>query len=286
MASGREQPDRVVGPPQGDRRDGPGLLGAMAQQGRPARRDRRAGLAVRAPASAAAVSTTASPVSAFSGPYWVYLPARTSGSSPVHAARISSRLVTPGLRSRSTRTSPSLSVTARLNFLTIDARVVHHVDQPGVTVGRLAHLRRRILQVHHPGAGTRHHRLGDDERVAEAVVEARREVTGDLDVLALVLADGHLVGVVQEDVGGHQRRVAEQPGRDEVGLALGELVLELGHPAELAEAGLALHHPGELGVLGDVALDEHRGHVAGRGRPRTAPRRARRWPRRRCPARR
>src|SRR6187397_2280466 len=32
MASGREQPDRVVGPPEGDRRDGPGLLGPMAQQ--------------------------------------------------------------------------------------------------------------------------------------------------------------------------------------------------------------------------------------------------------------
>src|SRR3712207_8890121 len=34
------------------------------------------------------------------------------------------------------------------------------------------------------------------------------------------------------------------------------LVLELGHPAGLAEAGEALHDPGQLHVLGHVALHE------------------------------
>ena len=34
------------------------------------------------------------------------------------------------------------------------------------------------------------------------------------------------------------------------------LVLELGHPAELAEGRRALHEPGQLGVLGHVALHE------------------------------
>ena len=52
--------------------------------------------------------------------------------------------------------------------------------------------------------------FGHDERVAERVVEADRDVAGELDVLALVVADGHLVGVVEEDVGGHQHRVVEQ----------------------------------------------------------------------------
>jgi hypothetical protein len=33
-------------------------------------------------------------------------------------------------------------------------------------------------------------------------------------VLALVLADGDLVGVVEEDVGGHQDRVGQQRGPD------------------------------------------------------------------------
>ena len=34
------------------------------------------------------------------------------------------------------------------------------------------------------------------------------------------------------------------------------LVLELGHPARLAEAGDAAQHPGQLGVLGHVRLHE------------------------------
>ena len=61
------------------------------------------------------------------------------------------------------------------------------------------------------------------------MVEADGDITRDLDVLALVVADGHFVGVVQHDVGGLQRRVREQSGRDELVLALGRLVLELGH---------------------------------------------------------
>ena len=51
------------------------------------------------------------------------------------------------------------------------------------------------------------------------------DVAGDLDVLALVVADGHLVGVVEQDVGGLQRRVGEQPGRDELASRLADLSL-------------------------------------------------------------
>ena len=96
--------------------------------------------------------------------------------------------------------------------------------------------------------------LGHDEGVAVAAVEPLGDVAGELEVLALVVAHGHPVGVVEEDVGGHQRRVGEQPGRHEL-LPVG-LLLELRHAAQLAEAGRALHQPGQLGVLGDVALDE------------------------------
>ena len=169
--------------------------------------------------------------------------------------------MTPGFAARSKRTSLSLSVTARLNLRAIVGRVVHHHDAAGVAVGRLAHLRRRVLQVHHPRPGLRGDRLRDHERVAEAVVEAHRDVAGDLDVLALIVADRHLVGVVQQDVGGLQRRVGEQPGRDEVAFALGRLVLELGHPAELAERHGALHHPASWLCCTHVALHEDGGHV-------------------------
>ena len=75
-------------------------------------------------------------------------------------------------------------------------------------------------------------------------------------MLSLVVADGDEVGAVDQDVGRHQHRVGEQPDAD--GLLAGGLLLELGHPAQLAEGGGALEDPGELGVLGNVALQEDR----------------------------
>ncbi len=44
------------------------------------------------------------------------------------------------------------------------------------------------------------------------MVEAQRDVAGQLDVLDLVFADRDLVGVVEQDVGGHEHGVVEQPG--------------------------------------------------------------------------
>ncbi|GAA3221601.1 hypothetical protein GCM10020256_28470 [Streptomyces thermocoprophilus] len=77
-------------------------------------------------------------------------------------------------------------------------------------------------------------------------------------MLTLVLADGDLVRLVQQDVRDLEDRVREQADGGAVGALPGGLVLELGHPGRLAEAGEAVHDPGELGVLGDVALDEER----------------------------
>ncbi len=77
-------------------------------------------------------------------------------------------------------------------------------------------------------------------------------------MLALVLADRDLVGLVEQDVGDLEDRVGEQADGGAVGALLGGLVLELGHPARLAEAGEAVHHPGQLGMLGHMALHEQR----------------------------
>ena len=111
-----------------------------------------------------------------------------------------------------------------------------------------------MLQVHDPRPGAGNGRLGDHEGLAVAVVEAHGHLAGELEVLALVVAHRDRVGVVEEDVGRHQARVGEQAGPDRL-LAL-PLVLELGHPAQLADGGGALEQPGEPGVLGHVALDE------------------------------
>ena len=74
-------------------------------------------------------------------------------------------------------------------------------------------------------------------------------------MLPLVVADRDDVGLVEEDVAGHQHRVGKEAGGDEV-LAL-RLLLELRHPPQLAEARHGTEQPGGLGVRDDVALREH-----------------------------
>ena len=86
------------------------------------------------------------------------------------------------------------------------------------------------------------------------MVEPQRDVPGQLHVLDLVLAHGDLVGVVEQDVGGHEHRVVEQPGADRL-LALA-LLLELGHPPQLTHGGHAVEDPGQLGDDRHMALDE------------------------------
>ena len=54
---------------------------------------------------------------------------------------------------------------------------------------------------------------GTTSDLAEAGVEALRDVAHQLDVLALVVADRDLVGAVGEHVGGLQHRVEEQARR-------------------------------------------------------------------------
>ena len=80
--------------------------------------------------------------------------------------------------------------------------------------------------------------LGHDEQLAEALVEAPRDVAHQLEVLALVLADRHLVRAVGEHVGGLQHRVEQQAGGDELALR-DRLVAELVHAVELADRGHA-----------------------------------------------
>ncbi len=96
---------------------------------------------------------------------------------------------------------------------------------------------------------------------AEPVVEPQGDVASDLDVLPLIFADRYVLGVVQQDVGGLESGVREQPGRDEITFTLCRLVLELGHAAELAVGRRALHHPAQLAVLNDMALHEDGHHI-------------------------
>ena len=148
-----------------------------------------------------------------------------------------------------------------LELLHDRARFVEQVDQPGGGRRGLRHLRRRILEIHDPRPGLGHDGSGDHERVCVPVVEPDRDVSGYFDVLALILADRYLLRVVEQDVGGLERGVGEEAGGHEIALPLGRLLLERRHPRQLSEADHALHHPGELGVLGYVRLNEDRGDL-------------------------
>ena len=90
---------------------------------------------------------------------------------------------------------------------------------------------------------------------APVVVEFLRDVAGQFQMLLLVLADRHVRGPVDQDVGRHQVRIGVEPHRGVLAVLAG-LVLELGHAVEPAEAGDAIEHPGELRMLGDLALVE------------------------------
>ena len=112
-----------------------------------------------------------------------------------------------------------------------------------------------MLQVHDPGTHLGDAKLGHDQHLPEALVEAPRNLAHQLDVLALVLADRDLVGLVGEHVGGLQHRIEEEPGRDQLALLRG-LLLELRHPVEVAVRGDRREEPRELRVLVHVGLAE------------------------------
>src|SRR3954454_9868805 len=115
----------------------------------------------------------------------------------------------------------------RLELLADDVGQVEQEHGPLRRAARLRHLHVRLLQVHHAGALFGIDAFGDDERLPEAVVEPLRDVARELEVLALIVPDRDDVRLVEEDVSGHQGRVCEEPGGDELVLRL--LLLELRH---------------------------------------------------------
>ena len=94
--------------------------------------------------------------------------------------------------------------------------------------------------------------LGDDQGFAEDAVETLGDVPGHFEVLLLVPAHRHLVGIVDENVGRHQHRIGEQAVVDLLIPAPG--VLEGVRPFQQAHGRDATEHPGQFGDLGDVGL--------------------------------
>ena len=98
---------------------------------------------------------------------------------------------------------------------------------------------------------------------AEDPVEPLGDVAGDLQVLLLVLADGHQVGVVEQDVGRLKHRVGEEPVLG--GEPLLDLVLVAHALLQPAHRGHGGEQPGQLGRFRNIGLNEQRRPSRGRG---------------------
>ena len=73
-------------------------------------------------------------------------------------------------------------------------------------------------------------------------------------MLLLILADGHNVRVIEQNIRGLQDRIDQQTGTDRLDALAFALVLR--HALEPADRGEAVEHPGQLGVLFHIGLAE------------------------------
>ena len=83
-------------------------------------------------------------------------------------------------------------------------------------------------------------------------------------MLLLILADGDVVGLIQQNIRRHEGRIGEEAAVYVVGI-LRAFVLELRHAAQLAEHGVAVEYPAKLRVLVHMALKKE--HVFLRVKP-------------------
>ena len=117
------------------------------------------------------------------------------------------------------------------------------------------HLAVRGGQAVDPGA-----RLGDKgfryfEDFPVNAVEPLGDITGDLHMLLLVLADRYEIRLIEQDIRGHQDRIGKEARIDIVFMLL-RLILELGHTGQFAEHGVAAQNPAQLRVGRNMGLDK------------------------------
>ena len=86
------------------------------------------------------------------------------------------------------------------------------------------------------------------------MVEPSRDLSRQLEVLALIITDRHTVCVIEQDVGRHEDRVGEEAHAH--GLLTATLVLELGHPTQFTHRRGALQEPGQLLMRRHMTLHE------------------------------
>ena len=107
------------------------------------------------------------------------------------------------------------------------------------------------------GNGFRDIGLRNFEGFAEFQVEFRGDIACDFKMLSLVLSDGHEIGLVEQDVGGHQNGVGEEGmGRF---FSVGELVFVGVCQLEPRDRLYDAKEPGQFLDFRDIALAEEDG---------------------------
>ena len=117
------------------------------------------------------------------------------------------------------------------------------------------------MQIHDARPDLRYGSTGNNEGVSVEAVETLGGVASQLNVLALIVSDRNLVGVVQQNVCGHEGRVREEAREHALVVLLARLVFELGHAGKFAVPNGALHNPAELRVLGHMTLNKDGAYV-------------------------
>ena len=104
------------------------------------------------------------------------------------------------------------------------------------------------------------HRLGQGECLAVVMIEALRNIPRHLNMLNLVAADRHLVGIKNQNISSHQYGVGKQThGDPKVGVLAGFFIGLHGgfvgvSPVHQTFCCRASQHPAQLGDLGDIGL--------------------------------
>ena len=140
----------------------------------------------------------------------------------------------------------------------VDARQVRRIG--------LRHLLGAVAQRHDPRRRTGNQRLGQREEAVretgggdllrEIVVEFLRDIARQLQMLLLVLAHGHRVRAVGQNVGRHQHGVDVEPDAGVLAVLAG-LLLELRHAVEPAHPRHAVQNPRKLRMGAHLALVEN-----------------------------
>ncbi|CNV14760.1 Uncharacterised protein [Salmonella enterica subsp. enterica serovar Bovismorbificans] len=125
------------------------------------------------------------------------------------------------------------------DFLHYRFRIFQQADHVITVIVRFGHFLRRLQQRHHARAGFWNKRFRYFENITIQPVKTLGDIAAQFQMLLLIFAYRHQIGLVQQDVCRHQHRVIKQAGVNVFRIAR-RFIFKLRHTAQLAEIGIAV----------------------------------------------